>query len=538
LETPYADLNGDSVLDLVLPVQVEASKARLEMRAFSGKDGAKLWQAPVLPDDDLQELFGNMPPAAAGDLDGDGKPEACLLSFGAAVEDQGSGMFVQIEVIEGATGKSQWTTRFPVDVWSSRLQGSADRVTNRLRPLLIRRPDGKQWVALLHWANAYQVHVLDERGNVLSKLAGTPHNPGNGARLWPVDANGDGGEELLLLSEDALKLLPPDRLDQPLWQRNKSTSPTIDGIVGILTPEAAIGKIVVLGGRGKDLSLFGLDPISGQTVWQCLGPCIPVSPPANEMVRLLSIPTLETPAQALFRFTHTAFARAGVPTASDSEAWQAAVRTDATTSYDGVDPRLLRTLPWKPSDHEIQRMPRSLAWAFFYGLTMVALPVGYVVYVVRRRQWGLKTLLSLPVVAGVFLFGAALPGPGMESEFRTVLGKLSVAVFPAAPWLFAVFAVTHWARQRNYRALLGWLIAALALLALIVVATLIGVFPPNSTPLRPDERWSWEGWYYVLLPVGQAIVSFMLLLVPAWWAFLFVRNHWKTRRTPPALKMS
>jgi hypothetical protein len=108
------------------------------------------------------------------------------------------------------------------------------------------------------------------------------------------------------------------------------------------------------------------------------------------------------------------------------------------------------------------------------------------------------------------------------------LGKFVVGFSVGAPILFSLYVLMQWVRQRKWRAVGSWLAVGL-LLALIAVAVLLaGFFPKHEGPLAPGERWSWQGWYWVLPPCYFVAAWLMTLLLPPWWLGCYL---WQRRQT-------
>jgi outer membrane protein assembly factor BamB len=311
LEAAYADLDGDRFDDVLLPAKRTPDAATLELRTLSGVDGRILWRnewpAPRHPSD----AFRDAPPAAVGDLDGDGRLEAIMLSLTEGVDAQGFACrVVRASALDGQTGQLRWQWDAPADPASIEIGRNAERVKDRLRPILVRRPDGKLWIALATWKNAREIHVLDEAGKLVSSASKTLSYLDRGMRVWTVDAGGDGGDELLLLTETSLALLPPDKLDQPVWQQSEIRA-DFHRIAGVLPDPAARGRIVVTE-VGRDGSLRGIDPATGDVIWTCVGPVSATPAIGAQTAVLLNLPRGELPPHVLFQHQGQAYVRRGV----------------------------------------------------------------------------------------------------------------------------------------------------------------------------------------------------------------------------------
>lgn len=532
LEAAYADHDGDRVLDVVLPGQLQTPDQRLEMRAFSGASGRTLWRFPLPPAVDQQLAFSNVPPAAAADLDADGPAETIVLTLPDAVDADGvTKTFARLDVLDHATGVVRWHWQTPVSRHANEVRGDPRRLRTRLRPVPVRRSGGQHWIALLtrNHQNQDQVHVLDETGKLVSEFQLEPDLRTLGNRLWPIDVQGNGEEHLVLWGGTWLSLLDPQRLDRPVWRREHPTA--FGQVLGLLPDPAAEGRIVVMGGGG-DHSLRGVDARSGRFAWLCVGPSAGGLNAALDPPWLLSAPAPDLPPCAVYQFRTVAILRRGTDATEPAAAvapgagsrWRAIAAP--TLAPAAADPRLRRPLPWRPQDHELASLLRDLGWFAFYGLTLAVVPLAYLGRLVRRRQWTLNTLLLAPAVAGVALVGVLLePGGGPSHPLPD---KLLGAFLFAGPVILGLATLARWIWQGRWRIAAAWLVAGLLVMAGVMTFQLVaGV--RHRVPLQPEEYYSWSGWYWIAVPVFLGLAWTLCLAVNA--AGL-VRRAWLWRRRP------
>jgi hypothetical protein len=521
LEAAYADLNNDQVEDVLLPAQRAPGETPLDLRAFSGTGGQTIWSFPLPELLDPRQSFGNVPPAAAGDLDGDDQPEVIVMSLTEGVTQQGaSSTIVRVHALDGTAGRVRWQWETPADRWSHEIDHDADLVKNRTRPFLVRRADGKQWLAVAVWQKARGLHVLDERGRVVSKISVEQSSAERGMRVWPIDADGDGGDELIFLTEDSLALLPPDRLDQPIWERPERRS-QFNRVLGVLPDPSASGRIVVMGGS-RDYSLRGVEPATGRFEWTCVGP-VPASLHATEQTAvLLNSPRTELPPHAIYQYQDQSLVRRGLPLSGALSDWRTFARPAPTLATDDYDPRLLRPLPWTPQDYELREMPALLGWAVFYGVTLAAIPVLTAGWMIRRRQWGLTTMLMLPVVVGIVLTAAMTTPENLD--LRSLSNKVLFAFFAAGPVIFALAKFAIWLWQGRWRRVVLWVSLTL-LSGFVIMAVILLFMEPNATAaLQPGERYAWDGWYFMFLPMLYLMCWALMVLVGATWMIRAARR--------------
>jgi outer membrane protein assembly factor BamB/predicted Ser/Thr protein kinase len=508
IEPAYADLNGDRVLDVVVPAIGQKTGAS-EARAISGKDGKPLWQAP-LPQDRQDGMYTILP-AVADDLDGDGRTEVMIGGGTEVPNGQYATMkALRLVCVDGKSGESRWQQDTPVDQWSSRIDEER-RVANRPRPIVVRRGGKEKWIALLSFHEGYKLRLFNAQGQIVSERTLTqstsdaqyPYLP---YRPWTCDVDADGRDELVLFDGDALAVVPADQLDQPLWQSRKREW-TYGAVQGVLHA-APGGPQIVLRGRAGDTSLFGLSAKTGEKLWTCPAPNMT----GDNWATLLRSPGDGQPPLAHYNWNNVSLVREGL---FFDESPKRVVEKKVALPAVGQDPRLLRSLPWAMSPQEAANEAVHGLWGLFYSITLVGIPVGFIISLLRRRKWGMRTMLMLPVVAGLFLMGALIQGP--DSMHRTLPGKLVESVTIGGPILLALYTIGRWTWRRQWRPACTWLSVG-PLLALIAVAVLLaGFFPKHEDPLEPGERWSWDGWYWVIVYGYFASAWCFAIAMPPWW---------------------
>lgn len=520
LEASYADLNRDGVTDVVLPAQRSPHDLALEMRGISGKNGQTLWRSPLPNDADATESLANVSPAAIGDIDGDGKPEVVVVS---SVESRASDgqvqNHVQLELLDGASGKSRWQWKTPADRWRNQNTSRRGLPEDRLRAVLVRRRSGGHFIAIRLWNKSHELHVLDELGRPVSQRKHVASFDNQQNRIWAVDVDGDGDDELILIAQSELMLLSPERLDTPRWKLSarKADEEGLARILGVVTglwadgvvdtrADAIRAPVVILQTLTAGQSIHGIDAKTGRFVWTCVGPTPPQTSIHDVPADLLNVASDLIPPHVLFQFPSTALVRRGVqvtdlgiPDAASRSTWAALSRRQAAIPAVLEDPRLLRPLPWKPADHEIERMSRFVAWSAFYGITLAVVPVASLRLTLRRRQVSLRSMLAWPPAAAVMIMGMMTNGP--DSDFQTVAGKLRIAYFVAGPVLFTLIVFAWWLWQGRWRGIVSWAGVALLVTIFMMALSIGGTSWRDANTLQPGQRYLWEGWYWMAVPV-------------------------------------
>jgi predicted Ser/Thr protein kinase len=214
------DLDGDGVLDVVVPVEVSMEPPELEYQAFSGRDGRRLWSVPVeLPRRDSNAL-ADLLPCTVTDLDADGVVEVLVLDYVSETRSDGVKQLLQrVRAIDGKTGHERWTRQFPVAHAVSHLHHSSDR-SLRPRVTVLRRASSEPWLGLNLWTSPEELVVLDHQGNDVSRLQLETTRGVHQGRfsVHACDTDGDGSDELVLFHQDALIAARPETPGQPLWR--------------------------------------------------------------------------------------------------------------------------------------------------------------------------------------------------------------------------------------------------------------------------------------------------------------------------------
>ncbi|MEZ6087504.1 MAG: protein kinase [Pirellulaceae bacterium] len=522
VESAYGDLNGDGTEDLLLPAQRDSKSDALDMLAIDGESGQTLWRTPLTKsgmdvDGSGQNAFGQCLPAACGDLNGDGRLEAIVMSFGS--DPTSRKPLLRVSALHGDNGQEIWHwDAFGITPHGNAVDGRIDRLQDRLRPLLARRSNGKQAVALLLWNQAREIFVIDEAGQTLSHRREEETFFAEGERIWILDADHDQQDELLFINHLQVSLLPIDRLDQPLWERRKVVA-DMEEVIGILPSETSVGRIVVAGGS-SDHSLRGLDATTGRTTWSCTGPAY------DEIAvdaTMLTGPTEKTPPVGLFQADGGVIVRQAGSTLPHLASWNAVPPHLALTAPGDPDPRLLRPLPWVPSKHEYDGIEEVAGWIAFYALAFTIIPVTFLYWVISRRRWGMKTLLLLPVIGA--LMGTAAAFHPARPEFMPMEAKLLIAV-GTVPVIVSVILFARWWRQGKRR-YIAYCVLATLLVALCVAALSMHFDSTRYGAFEAGERFDLRGWYYGLVPVVYWIfyVPFLWLIVTS-----FLKTCWLVLR--------
>ncbi|WP_372718343.1 protein kinase [Novipirellula sp.] len=504
LEAAYADLNSDGVLDIVFPRQAELDSQQVALAAISGSDGAELWKFPLnIENGNMQRALGDALPATLEDLDGDDRLEVIALDLTHSLTVPGSGQVVRLSVLDGASGKTRWNWETPASHWHHEVKSDPNRAKNRLRVVTLPRSDGTQWIALLPVVSDYEqkLHILDASGRPLGEKVVKQHLIQNPGRLWVLD------NKLVLQTQSSASLLVPNRLEEPVWTR-----PDVSEIVGILPDSELPARILIRSG----FSIRGLDIQSGDPRWIVAGPHPQSIGIQGDSFQLLNAPSTVAPPHVMYQYRNQVRVRRGIDFADQAKDWTLFGRPAASLRPDQYDRRLLRPLPWLPQGIEAPEFLRMLMWSALWGVLLIIIPSGYLAWMFGRRQFGIKTLLWLPIIAGTMMLAIKLQPSGVTHY--DVSNKFGIAL-ATVPVFVAIALFVKWIRHRRLRPVLFWGAAVILIGAIAMGVNLFMVDLNRGGGLQPGERYDWSGWYWMYPGVTYVMCwATLAWIIVAWCA--------------------
>ena len=507
LPLAYGDLDGDGVLEVIVPSEAAQGPPQAELRAVSGKTGQPLW-SHTLPAG--KYAMTEIPPAAVTDLDQDGRADVVALELDDVTKP--TGRIAWLRGLNGADGQEKWSTRFDVaSSWGS-IDSQETRQRCRPRPLLLRTAAGPTWIALNLWDQSERAVVIDAMGKTVSDFRLTSEQGMHRGefRLWACDADGDGNDEILLANRDQLMAIPPLDPDRPLWQRPVFNLWS-DEIEGVLPAAGGAGPSVIVRRVSPPGAVYALDAASGRMIWIAAAPT-----PRREghqvmldrkQVALLDAGRDKQPPHLFFQHQFVSQVCEASPAAEEPDEEDGAPRPDATVarparapvsrvparlSSDQNDPRQIRTLPWAQGDGSVWDTAPFVAWGLFYSLGLVYVPGAYVFRLIRDRRWSLR-----PAADACHRRLGADGGAGGRQRFlaaRTI-GQ-GVTGNPVLPCV----------RRRRSAGTMGdgisvasgrRLVAATVLAAGLTAGVVLWVAQTQGMGLQPGERYAWDGWYWI-----------------------------------------
>ncbi len=523
----WGDLNGDGTLDLLVPGET-SNLPELELRALNGVNGSILWRRRLATPANDSDAFLNLSTPLAADLNRDSVPEVLLLEYirRDAMTDQllpAEEANAQADAQDQAArhahltalannGRQKWQVQIPVDDQCGRAGPDPARQAVKPMPQVIHTRDGATLVCLglWGWSEPGKIVVFDGSGRQLA------HREVASTHFRPVihDVNGDGGDDILVISENKLLAMDPAAQLAVTWEwplpLNSFPIPE-PRIVGVLprvrsdkvdSGEAANAvrtpAVVVQAGS----MLYGISGRTGKPVWHWTGP-----QPHSQTgfaypgsASLLPGPA-PSPACAVFGFGDQLLAcveASALDAGSDAsraartralglhkQARAAAIPAGAARS----DPRLLRSV--MSFDAAIPR--QQMASGLLMSLLVVVVPGWMTLRMIRRRTWGMGTVLAVPLLAALVLTALLVPLPlvdvrPMFPEYDRTTQRL-LAALNFAPVVVLFLALLRLAVRRRWRHLLAW--CAFAVAAAVGFAY---IHRSQYPPLGPGERYTISVW--------------------------------------------
>jgi outer membrane protein assembly factor BamB len=532
------DLDGDGVLDVVVPVEVSMEPPELEYQAFSGRDGRRLWSVPVeLPRRDSNAL-ADLLPCTVTDLDADGVVEVLVLDYVSETRSDGVKQLLQrVRAIDGKTGHERWTRQFPVAHAVSHLHHSSDR-SLRPRVTVLRRASSEPWLGLNLWTSPEELVVLDHQGNDVSRLQLETTRGVHQGRfsVHACDTDGDGSDELVLFHQDALIAARPETPGQPLWRWPVDTLNS-HRVTQIMEPAGGASPTIVVQSPHGDNQVVGLNAATGTLRWICAGPTSRVADYVEVMGDAVVLADAEAVGPPRLLFQHRAMSQSllGRRIPDNGAALPETKQTDAALAVNwrsapGTDPRYLRRFPGTPPHVDWAEILQALAWSCYYSALLLGVPLLYATRLMRRRQWSLRMWLVLPGVVLVMLIAISTRASG--ALFPTTVSRLFGAV-ATLPVLWLVYRVIVWAIQSQWRRAVN---RTAVFLVLLLVAFMIPwiIVQINRTELIEDgERLTFENSQWLLIP-GAFLASWLLVLWDLCWIVAAAVQR-RLRREPTVL---
>jgi hypothetical protein len=514
------DLNGDGTADILVPAVLSGGRS-FETQALSGKDGKSLWSRPSPQNSHEQTLLENWPPPTVCDLDGDGQTEVVAVEA-VAVDAAGQPTLPHYKVVclQGDNGSERWTWTSvgPIENWynaGSQTKGELMRPrvlkTGNLKAGNLKTATKAQQVAILLPGNEGQVVVFDHRGKRAERKA---NHQISAAGIWPCDANGDGKDELVLLDRGFLSVVPVDELEKPLWRVAIDQSEQ-KRFLGVLPGGEKQAPVLVVARDATDNSVLGFNAATGKRVWTSPGL---ISRDGGDgtyhvarQVALLDS-SAKGPPSVYYNYGAVSRRRQSAPPSTVVERGQLEARgvsiAAARIAANSPDDRWQRELPWADFRTQFRDGAIVVLWSLLFATFLVVLPGWYVARLVIVRRFSLRMLLTLPLVAGLFLTVWLIKSSTLR-DYPGLLPRLSFGL-AFAPVVISLGLLVWWLSKGHWRRALVW-VAMSIVMSGICAAVFLAVAADRS-PLLPEESFRSDGWYLIWFN-GAYITSWMMVIV-------------------------
>jgi outer membrane protein assembly factor BamB/predicted Ser/Thr protein kinase len=538
-----ADLDRDGTADVVLPA-IAKDGSNIESRALSGKDGRLLWSRffPPNPHSSPASMSRWVAPVVA-DVSPNGSRQAVFVELGPPDPGTVNAQAVlRVIGVDAASGAIQWNWGSTAWAGSWSISSTLPPEGETLRPVVARSGGGGHHLAVFIPGSNSEIAVFNGQGNVQRRSMG---HQSSVSKLWVCDVDRDGADELLFLDKSSLVVTRADRLDAPLWTRDTKSAGGVR-IIDVLSGHSrraeardALSPTIALLESTTDNSVVGLDAATGNVRWRCPGP-IPRAEDGGflmlSQLAVLGSTAAETPLvyyaySLVSRCRRAAFAEAAPEIEMDpAVAIGRQPRGDLAAlpvfAPGKTDPRWQRNLPWVPQPLVWEKSVSYFAWATFYSTLLVVIPGAYALRLAWLRQFGLRMLLALPIVAGLFLTGALTTGPA-DNDFSNLFRKLSMGVV-FAPVVIGVVLLGWWLAKGHWRRAALWL--GITFVFSLLAAAVALVQHTRFNPLAAGESYDWTGWYLIWFPSAYLTAWLAIITLPLWRLGSWL---WKWRSSRP-----
>ena len=334
------------------------------------------------------------------------------------------------------------------------------RRRRRPTPALVRLAGKAESLICLNlWGSSAGVVLLDHEGREQSRI---PIADGEQPGIWPLDVDGDGSDELIAYTNEMMLAIEPTGDSKTIWQRPVKRS-LDDGIIQVVAATNGQPPLILC---KEGASIHGIDASTGTLAWTCNGPR-PFGLQEDKEDRVIPlIGSIKETQLAVRGVAYTmgdvTVCRRPVAVAMDSRvASPVAARLDGNLD----DPRLLRDLPWmvefvNQTDKPVKAIV-TFGWYITLSALLIVVPAVYLRQLLRRRSWSLAMFLLMPVVVGIIMFSLTMPSP--EYNHQLTPGRRLFMALAMLPGVVLPVSWTLWAIRHDWRRLLVWLTATVAL---------------------------------------------------------------------------
>ncbi len=535
LSPSVADINGDGVQDILVPLAMPNGR-ELATSVRSGRDGTELWSRPFATDPNRRAAFSDWIPPTVCDLDRDGRVEVVTVeSRYVEATGQPAGRFQEVSALTGAGGIELWKSS--IEIPTAMQYSQLHRSTEMARAHVLRAGANAQQIAVLTAGAKDQISVFDETG-ARRTWGSSESSPLEG--LWICDVDRDGRDDIVTLVHNKLQALTAAAPSRPLWTHTLD-SLGLQRVLGLQAASETDPPVMAIGRDASDNSVLGIDLSTGQRLWTVAGIISRFAdgdfsvPTRTQWLNCTSDSAVTTVPHVYFSYGSVSRVRCGAASPAAQDLSQSAgpggnLSADSITSnaFQALtrrqpDERWMRDLPWALHPISLAELLWNLAWLMLLSALLIVVPI-YSVYLIVRRQFSLKRLLGLPVVAGLFLLAMLVKVPIAEDVHT--LGERLVMALIYAPLVVSIGWVVSWVLGRRWRRVLIWLVCSMVS-SFVCAAVMLWFDAVVDNPMLPEESYRWQGWALIWL-IGTYVTAWILMLVlSSAWLLGWIKNRFR-----------
>ena len=505
-------LNDDSIPDVISIFGREDGV--FEIRAIDVQSGQTIWRQPLRRRESANETLLNTRVTVNEIISGE--PEKVLVLE--LVNDGPQSTLASLVCRNGSDGAEIWN--WTASVERNNLMTQAYHIQKRPYAHLLASNDPEKRIAI---GFSSRIVILDARGKRIVEKKFTM-NQGD-AEIWPVDINGDGNDEIIarpyyLAAFDASS-------GDEIW-RTPSENAFAGQVEKIFTnseqPPLIVARQNLYSADTKmSISSFiGIDGKTGDEVWSSRFPQ-PRNGRDRTSIQQATLLAGTNPNELVY----------GLFTADQRTVCQPIVdrrlpKVDEKPQKQ-VDVRLIRPFPIRDHltpvpFHSRRQTTRSFLWGVFSPFFLIILPFLYLKRSLRKRTWNLKTLLILPIVAGLFFLVIRTPPPHLDPRASINWGIRLLNAALCIPIWFVVFAWIRWLKNWNWIGIAMWMLTVICFAMFLAVSWIAD----DSSSLDGPRVYDWSGVHGLWWPS---------IFVSGWFIFIFETGRaTKEMLEPPKIK--
>ncbi|AMV30562.1 Serine/threonine-protein kinase PrkC [Pirellula sp. SH-Sr6A] len=519
------DFNGDGVTDILAPAEPSAETTppmAATWLALDGRDGTELWNRPGASCRESSNCFAE---AAQARVQPQGANADAALSQVYFVEvrddsreDGSLSRQLHAVAVAAKSGVELWDHPIEVDASFRRNFASTG---DRLFSGTLLDADGKSMLLLGYEQDRKDhIQILDEDGTSIAKRSyPQPSTYPKPPIIWRLlDNDADGILDRAIVGS-RIEIVDLSKNLETLFTIADAHAGTSVGMNGALDADRYPANVevhslsashppsIVLHSWGEHPSVSAFDSETGDRHWWSHGPTRHRTY-SNEIVPTLAIPRRDGELPIVVtNHLDQSNARAACSDTPSSRNIQSPISLVSTER----DVRFQRPLPWMQNSMATELPMEVVAFlvtGLFQSVLLVWIPGLYLWTTFRKRKWGLRWLLLLPILVAISLItlrvqqgtegGGWFTSYGLALLFSPIVGMIGLIV--------------HRCVQKQWRGVF----AIFFYIVLGAILTAGGILSLHgwSQPLEPGEYYDWAGWYWII-PQSVFVTAYVYWAVRA-----------------------